>query len=245
MPLKISEDHVNRLFMKQSFPLGKKMRVKKILAGFLCCAAISQSWAGLVWQKPKVEFTAPLGAEVVRTSYAFINSGTTSVSIVQIKPSCGCVGTNLKKLVYAPGESGLLKVTLDLSMDDFSPLEDRTIMVVTNDAPNLPTTLQLLVHVPETVSASPEAVVWKRGESPKAKEVTVKAGSGIKAIKLIQTTWNDNFSVEVKSQVPGQSYRVKITPKNTGSPSYATLVFDVKSPSFRNPVDCQVRMNIE
>ena len=231
--------------MKQNFLLEKKARVKKILAGLLCGAVVTQSWAGIVWQKPKIELTAPVGAEVVRLSYAFTNSGTNSVSIVSIKPSCGCVATNLKKLNYAPGEHGEMKVTLDLSMDDFSPLQNRTIEIVTSDAPGAPTTLHLLVHVPETVSASPEAVVWKHGELPKAKEVTVQAGSGIKAIKLIQTTWNDNFAVEVKAQVPGQSYRLKITPKSTEAPSYATLDFNVQSPSFKERVDCQVRMNVE
>jgi Protein of unknown function (DUF1573) len=231
--------------MTQVLCLGRnKMLVNTIVAGILFFTVVTESRAALSWEK-KIEFTSPIGVDVVRTAFCFTNTGKTIVSITSIKPSCGCVSTELEKFDYAPGESGKIKVTFDLGMEEYAKLQKRTIAVTTSDAPKSPTVLQLRVHVPETVSVSPEAVVWHRGEKTRTKDVVVKAGSGVTAIKLVQTASNDNFSVEVKPEVEGQRYRLKITPGKTDAPSYATLKFNVESPSFPHRVDCEVQVNVE
>src|SRR5260221_5511807 len=225
--------------MKQTFSR------KRILVGIFYFIVATQAWAGLTWEKKKNEFTSKIGAEVVRTSYRFTNTGKTPVSIINIQPSCGCVATALEKFDYAPGESGEIKVTFDLGMDEFSKFQKRAIAVTTSDAPKSALMLQLRVHVPETVSATPEVIIWHRGEKPKTKEGVVKAGPGIAPIKLVQTTSNDNFSVEVKPEVEGQRYRLKITPVKTDAPSYAELKFNVESASFKHRVVCETHLNVE
>ncbi len=233
--------------MKQipSFSSENKILLKGILAGLLFLAIAAESHAALSWANKKNELTSEVGAGVVRVAYDFTNTGKTPVSIVDIKPSCGCVATSLEKFDYAPGESGQIKVTFDLGMDEYAKLQKRTIEVITSDSPNSPTVLQLRVHVPETVAASPEMLVWRHGEKPKTKEVVVRAGSGIAAIKLVQTTSSDDFSVEVKPEIEGQRYRLKITPRKTDVPTYADLKFDVESPSFKHRVDCEIQLNVE
>jgi Protein of unknown function (DUF1573) len=213
--------------MRHSFLRRNQKLLQGIVASLVCCSVVMESRASLTWEKKQIELTSEIGAEIIRTTYCFTNTGKASISVVDIKPSCGCVATSLEKFDYAPGESGKIKVTFDLGME------------------KLPTVLQLQVHVPETVAVSPEAVVWHRGEKPKTKDVVVKAGSGVAAIKLIQTASNNNFSVEVKPEVEGQCYRLKITPGKTDAPAYATLKFNVESPSFRHRVDCEVQVNVE
>jgi hypothetical protein len=220
------------------------MLVKAIVVGILFFTGIAESRASLSWEK-KLEFTSPIGVDVVRTAFCFTNTGKTTVSITSIRPSSVSVSTELVKFDYAPGESGKIKATIDLGMVEYAKLQKWTIAVTTSDAPKSPTVLQLRVHVPETVTVSPEALVWHHGEKPKTKDVVVKAGSGVAAIKLIQTASNDNFSVEVKPEVEGQRYRLKITPGRTDVPSYAQIKFDVQSPSFPHHVDCEVNLNVE
>ncbi len=205
----------------------------------------SQSWAGLTWEKDNVDLKAEIGQEVARTSYIFTNTGTSSVSVLSIKPSCGCVATNLEKLEYAPGERGEIKVTFDLEMDKDQLVQERTIQVTTSDAPDSPKTLQLKVTVPEAVEVLPETLVWQHGQPPSLKEAIVKAGPGIGAISLAQTAQNSNFSVEIQAETNGQSYHLKITPKSTDLPCDATLNFDVKSPSFRHRVDCEIHLKVD
>jgi hypothetical protein len=231
--------------MKHKFSWRNKMPVKGILAGLLGFALVAESRAGLAWVQPKLELTSQIGAGILRTGYCFTNTGNTLVTITSIRPSCGCVSTELTKFDYAPGQGGEIKVTFDLGMEEFAKIQKRTIAVTTSDAPTSPTVLHLLVHVPETVAVSPEALIWHRGEKPRAKEVVVKAGSGVAAIKLIQTAANNNFTVEVKPEIEGQRYRLRITPGRTDVPAYATIKFNVKSASFARRVDCEVNLNVE
>ncbi len=216
----------------------------KVLTGVvLCLGAAAQARAELAWEKERIELNPAIGEKVVRTGYSFKNTGTEPVSVLAIKPSCGCVATNLEKFEYAPGESGTIKVTFDAEMDKDEPTQERTIKIVTSDSPDHPKILQLTVHVREAVTVSPEAVVWPHGEPGKPREVVVKAGADVKGINLVQTGENDNFAVDLKHE--GENYRMTITPKNTDAPSYATLVFDVTSPSFQRPVSCEVRLKVD
>ena len=219
--------------------------LSKVIFALVFLTSAAPAWAGLTWENDNVHLTAEIGQEIARTSYAFTNTGTGPVSVLTVKPSCGCVATSLEKLDYAPGERGEIKVTFDLEMDKDQLVQDRTIQVTTSDAPASPKTLQLKVKTRAAVEVSPETLVWKRGNPPGPQEVTVKAAPGIKTISLTQTAQNSNFSVEVQADPKGQNYRLTITPKSTGSPCEATLDFDVKSPSFDHRVDCEIAVKVD
>ena len=219
-------------------------QAKALLVSFLCFAAVASCQAGLTWEKDSLEVTAEAGENIIRTGYTFTNKGKESVSILSIKPSCGCVATNLEKFDYAPGEGGTIKITFDAGMDKEEAVEDRTIKVVTSDTPKSKV-LHLRVHAAQPVTVLPELLVWQHGKAPAPKEVVVKAGEGIKDIKLNQTAEDDNFSVEIKPEVEGQSYRLKITPKNTDGRSTTQLVFNVVSPSFKHRVDCEIPLRVD
>ena len=230
--------------MKRTSLLNRRIGTAA-LTGLFCLLAAASSWAGLTWEKETVELTPELGEKVARTAFSFTNTGTTDVSVLSLKPSCGCVATNLEKFHYAPGESGTIKVTFDLDMDKDEEVKNQSIKVVTSDAPRAPRILRLTVHDREAVNVTPQALVWAHGQPAKPQEVVVKAGSDVAAIQLVPTAQNDNFAVEITPEVEGQSYRLKITPRNTDAPSYATLTYTVKSPSFHRRVDCEVRLQID
>ena len=230
--------------MKRTNPWAHKFRRRLTLAGVFFIGATHLS-AGLSWDEDRLDLTSGIGQKVIRTSYFFTNTGKRPVAVIAVKPSCGCVATNLDKLEYAPGERGEIKVTFDLEMDKGQAIQNRTIKVITSDAPHTPKTLQLKVRVREAVNVSPELLVWRHGKPPDPKEILITAGPGVQAISLTQTAQNSNFAVEVQSKMDGQSYRLKITPQNTDSPCEATLVFDVQSPSFDHRVNFDVALKVE
>jgi hypothetical protein len=196
--------------------------------------------SALRWENPSQEADSKIGQKILRAAYRFTNTGSNPISIIEIKPSCACVSTELDKVDYAPGESGEIKVTFDLEMDDAVGLQARTILVTANDAPQSPTKLRLLVHVPESVDATPEGLTWERGEKPQTKETVVKAGQGIAAMKLSLVSTNNDFVVEIAPKVQGQSYCVKVTPKTTAAPCYAQFQLKAESVSFGRPLNCQI-----
>lgn len=225
------------------FPSRRMM--SRAFAGGLCWWAAAPSWAGLSWEEEKLELRPEIGQRVVRASYAFTNTGAAAVAVVAVKPSCGCVATSLEKFDYAPGESGKIDVTFDAEMDRGVPLAERTIEVTTSDAPESPTVLQLKVHVREAVRVTPGELVWRQGRRPKPKAVVVEAGSGVAAIRLAPVGENENFQVEVKPEVEGHRYRLTITPRNTKTPSSATLAYNVESPSLSRRSICEISLKVE
>ena len=236
--------HHDHSTMKHLAPWIDGLLFKAIFAA-ACGATAAQSWAGLAWEKDDIDLTADIGQKIARTSYAFTNTGSSSISVISVMPSCGCVATNLEKLAYAPGERGEIQVTFDLDMDKDQLVQNRTIKVTTSDSPDAPKTLKLKVTERAAVEVSPETLVWKHGHRPTPKEVIVKAAPGIGAISLTQTAQNSNFSVELQPGTNGQRYRLKITPKNIDFPCDATVNFDVKSPSFEQRVDCEIQLKVE
>lgn len=216
-----------------------------IAVSLFSIAAAFPAWAGLFWEKEKLELTPEIGQKVVRTSYPFTNTGAASVSVVGIAPSCGCVATSLEKFDYAPGESGQIDVTFDAEMDKGIALAQRTIEVTTSDAPQSPKVLELKVHVREAVSVTPEGLVWLHGSKPEPKTVVVEASSGVEAIRLAPVGENDNFAVEVKPEVEGQRYRLTVTPRNIEAPSSATLAYNVESSSLKRRAICEIPLKVE
>lgn len=208
--------------------------------------ASAHSPGALHWEKTMVEVKASYGQKLVRTSYRFKHDGESPLSIVEIKPSCGCVATQLEKLEFVPGEKGELKVTLDLEMDEKVGLQALVIAVTTSDAPRAPTLLQLRVNVPEAVELSSDFVTWERGEEGTAKMISVHAASGVSGLKLKSPSGiSEDFSLEVLPDVAGQSYQIKVTPKSTAAPAYAQVRLQAESTSFSRPVICKLNLSVK
>ena len=200
--------------------------------------------SALKWDKQKLELDSPLGQSMVRTSYYFTNTSKNRISLVDLLPSCGCVTTEVAKIDFDPGERGEIKVTLDLAMDDAQGRQERYILVKTSEAPDTPTVLRLVVHVPTPVELSSNSLSWKIGDKPVAKEIMVNAGEGVEKLKLSTAFENNDFSVQIKPEPTGRSYRVSITPASTAGLCYAQVQLTAESASFPRPVDYKINLNV-
>jgi|GEM_PF-2592478 len=207
-------------------------------------APTSAAANALTWDQEKVVVDAKLGQKVVRGTYRFTNTSKNPVTFVDLVPSCGCVSTQIDKLDYAPGESGELKVTLDLEATEEAKVQDRSIVVMTSDAPKIPTTLRFIVNVPVAVEASVESLSWKVGDKPETKDVLVSAGPGIEDLKLSLESQNSDFAVEIKPETEGRSYHVSITPTATKAPCFAQIRLNAQSSAFRRPIAEDIRVAV-
>ncbi len=221
-----------------------KLPPRRLLAGILFLAAVAHSWAGLTWDKKKLEVTAEVGAPRVHAAYTFTNTGTTPIVITSVTPSCNCVAPKLAKSDYDPGESGTMTVIYNVLRDKPTPLAFRTISVATSDSPGSPTQLELWVHIPVGVTTTPDELYWQHGQKPTSKATVVEAGPGIKAMQLVQSGTNVNWVVDVSPEVEGQRYRVKFTPKDITGPSVAFITFEVKSPSIKHRVTSEIILHV-
>ena len=119
---------------------------RRICASVLLTAAMtSQLIAGLKWDAVTLEHVAKVGDDSLQLAFAFSNPDARPVTIVDVKPSCGCTATVLDQRTYAPGEKGVLTVLLDAK--GLAGLQEKTIEVFADDSKQ-PTTLTLRVTIP-------------------------------------------------------------------------------------------------
>ncbi len=170
--------------------------------------------AALTWSSTQIEATAKVGQESFETVFPFKNTGDKPVTVTSVQTSCGCTTATLEKKTYAPGESGELKAQIDLR--NRNGMQDKTVTVTTDDAPDAPVLLTLHVKIPQTIELSTRLLVWMHGSKPETKEIIVTAGSDV-AVTLRGVVYSPQFTVEQITDSPGRRYRLRITPRSTDS----------------------------
>ncbi len=87
--------------------------MKSLFASLLLLPALAH--AGLKWETTRKGVTYRAGTGVYRAEFPFKNTGTTKVSISEIKTGCACCTTGkVSKWHYAPGESGTVQMMVDV-----------------------------------------------------------------------------------------------------------------------------------
>jgi hypothetical protein len=119
-------------------------------AGLLLCAALVllacrvPATAALVWPKTSVEIVVPAGASET-VVFPFRNAGPAPVRIAMVLSSCDCVTAQSRETPYASGEAGEIRAVFKAG--ERTGRMERTISVVTDDAPESPVTLVLRIQV--------------------------------------------------------------------------------------------------
>ena len=91
------------------------MRLSVLLIALFPLAA----HAGLKWESTLKAVTFQPGTGVYRAEFPFKNTGTTKVSISEIKTGCACCTTGkVKKWHYEPGEAGVVQMAVDVRGKD-------------------------------------------------------------------------------------------------------------------------------
>jgi hypothetical protein len=112
--------------------------------------------------------------------------------------------------------------------------QEKSILVTTSDSPKTPTTLRLLVDIPEAVIIKPAFVMWSLGESAQPKTIDIKIGDGFPAKLLGVDSDNPDIKIEVHEVRPGRELEVKVTPTDTKRPESGTLLVRTDYPT-ENP----------
>jgi hypothetical protein len=204
------------------------MRLPLLLSFVLAAPAFAQlKWDSLE-QNVKVK---PGDREAVAT-YRFTNTGSSTVTIENVRTSCGCTTAALAKKDYAPGESG--QIVAHMEVANRTGRQVKSITVTTNTDPKTPTVLQFIADIPVPVVMQPDFVMWALGETPKTKTIDVKVNDGFPAKLLKVDSDNPDIKVEVSEVRPGVEFEVKVTPKDTNRPVNAILLVRTDYPA-ENP----------
>jgi hypothetical protein len=182
--------------------------------------SVTPIFAQLKWDQPRQKLSVKPGDEAVTAKYRFTNEGTSPVTIVDVRPSCGCTTATLAKKRYAPGESG--EIDAKMNFAGHTGHQEKWIYVTTNVAGKEPMLLTLAVDIPPDVTIEPEVVMWRIGDpvTPKTIRVVVPDGFPTKIV-AVQT---DNPAIQVQLQAQaGNRWEVKVTPTRTNSLAKAVV----------------------
>ena len=199
---------------------------------FLLVVLATPVFGQLKWENPEQTLTAKPLDKVVFAKFRFTNVGTAPVKITDLRPSCGCTTANLQKTEYAPGESG--EIDANFKFGGRVGHQEKWIVVTTDWVPSQPTTLRLVVDIPETITIQPEFVLWRVGDQLKPKTVRIVVPDDTPAKVVSVRADNAAVKLEIREIRPGKELEVEVTPTTTSQPGGATLLIRTDSPQ-QNP----------
>jgi hypothetical protein len=146
--------------------------------------------------QPRVEFEklthqfGVIGDErEVAYEFKFRNTGDSNLEIFELKGSCGCTVPALEKKVYAPGESGQIKVIYN--PNNRRGKQHTTVTVTTNDPIRAQLTLGVESEVKPTIMTDPQVASLGQVERGKEASTTITITSRRKDILPVQVTPGD------------------------------------------------------
>ena len=129
--------------------------------------------------------------------YEFKNTGSETLEIQLIKPSCGCTVPEMEKKSYEPGETGTMKVTFDPSGKKGAI--SRNITIYTNSSSKPVHTLIVQSFVKPVVITKPRILAFdmtQKGQS-QTKDISIYGRFEDFKVTRATTTDPDVFAVEV------------------------------------------------
>lgn len=203
-----------------------------LLAGFLSLV----SAAGLEFDKALKELDVPPTENTVSTDFTFTNSSDKPVKITKYDAACSCMSLQVKggKLLYAPGESGVLRATFE--MGNFSGVVDKALQLWLDDDPETKPSVVLTVRVkiPVLVEIEPKTLRWELDAQaePQTVKITMNYEEPIEVLNV--ATNNDSFSATLKTVEAGKSYEVEVVPLKTDRPALSIIKVATNCPIERH-----------
>ncbi len=177
--------------------------------------------AQLVWEKERLDLRAAPQDKNVSVDYKFKNSGEYPVSITQVRPSCGCTVAQSDKKNYLPREEGVIKVTFQFG--ERVGLQQKEILVSTDDANHPQTVLTLIVDIPKVLDIRPAFLFWQAGRQEPAKNIHIKVLQEF-PIRISSVHSSDGrFVPKLKTVKEGQEYNIVVRVKDLKTPTNAVL----------------------
>ncbi|HVJ46199.1 MAG TPA: DUF1573 domain-containing protein [Luteolibacter sp.] len=206
----------------------------KFVVGCWLALAGVLSAANLSFTEVKKEIKMGLEDTKGTVDYPFKNESGKPITIKEAKGFCSCTSVQISggKTFYKPGESGVIRVNLDMG-NETGTVEKAVGIFLEGDAEANPSQqLTVVIHIPVLVEIEPKSVKWAIGDAkePKTIRLKMKAEQPIH-IKSVSTS-TENFTQELKVLEDGRDYELVVTPKSTEANALTI---------FRLETDCTIK----
>lgn len=169
----------------------------------------------LVWGTKDLALKTAVGQQTAEAVFPFRNAGDRPVRILSLDPSCGCMVAEPGKWVYAPGESGEIRVQMALA--GYVGHLRRSVAVETDDAAEKYFELTLTLDIPEPVAIAPRFLFWRVGDPVDEKSLEITIAEPAKTSLGGFECDRPAFTAQLQPVASGR-YRLAVKPANTRQP---------------------------
>jgi hypothetical protein len=193
----------------------------------LLLALAGSARAALAWESTAADLHPSLADKTAVAHFKYKNTGDKPIKITSVHASCGCTTAALAKDVVAPNESGEIVATFNIG--DRSGVQKKTITVMTDETASQPTILNLTATIPQLLQLAPTFIFWSANDVLSPKTVTVEVGD-FPVTKLTVTSTDKSIATEVASGPKEKTFRIIVTPTESGRPINAALKIEPDFP---------------
>jgi hypothetical protein len=143
------------------------------------------------------------------------------VRLLALRPNCDCVSAAVAKEQWEPGEEGVVHVVF--TAGGRTGLQDRTVTVTTDDAPDKPVVLRLLIDIPEDVLVRPRTLVWEVGSKADEKQAELMVMDTGPATEVGVQCPDERFQARVDATKQAGVFRVLVRPLTTSVPAQTVV----------------------
>jgi hypothetical protein len=195
--------------------------IRALVFAATVCVLAPAARASLAWDRTSASETCWAGEDTTVTVYHFKNTGNSPVKIISADPSCHCTSVDWPEKAIAPGAEGAITATFTIG--GRIGQEDKTISVISDDAPTAPTVLALSINIQRVATIASDTVFWKVGEKAIEKDVEITAADA-KQLASIEAASNDpTLTVQVRRLDEGRRFILAITPSSTDKAAQARI----------------------
>jgi len=148
----------------------------------------------LVFEEEKVDLGTITDGEKIEIEFPFRNVGSSPITIIRSKPSCGCTLTKtMENEVFQPGESGVIEAIFDPTGK-----KGRTsvrVTVETDDPVRPVTTLSLTAEVESIIRVDPVMVQFEDVRKGESKTITLELTGEMDGLKALFATATDSTKI--------------------------------------------------
>lgn len=173
----------------------------------LACAAVAQ----VVWKSEECRVDADPGVASIEGVFEFRNHGPIPVRIEKLKAACGCTAVAANQGSVAPGETGTIRVMFKPG-DRRGLYETAIRATVGGETANL----RFIAALIPALEVAPKVLLWRRGEKPEAKAVTVKHHRGVAPVAVSVERIAGGFSAVVEEDAARGLWVVRFDPECGG-----------------------------
>lgn len=209
----------------------------KAITILFCSAWMSlASAAGLQFDQVLKTLDVDPTETIVTADFNFSNETDEPVKIAKYDAACSCMSLKVKggKLLYAPGETGVIRAIFD--MGNFSGEVDKVLQVWLDDDPEATpsVTLTVRVNIPVLVQVEPKTVRWELGApaEPQTVKITMNYEQPIKVLSAEVNS--EAFTATLKTLEEGKTYELELIPSSTERPALGIVQIKTDCPISRH-----------